>query len=158
MSLDRELRQFGQPYFTQTTPGGLKWYWTDTQRIRASLSPTRNREIVVKLNKLPDNYSLTKLLVNLEDQWLKQFPEVDCYQGIAQITNNRDFSETVNYYLFEDGSITKFLYHKYHRNHDIKTIELTTYPVRWDGVAFNMRCKKISKRLAAKLTGLDALL
>jgi len=149
MITNRELQLFGTAYNNIEMHSGLVWYWSDWNKIRAG-------KMLIDLAKLPKTYSLTMLIVKLEDKFLRTLPKVDCYQGIAALSNNYDFGDS-NYYLFSDGSLTCFTYHKYYRSNDICTLKVPFKNIKWDGHAYGLRCRKVSRSLVSRLTGLGQI-
>lgn len=144
-----ELNLFGPAYVGIRLEETL-WWWSG-QGIWVTIH--NHPEFMIKLDKLPDEFSLTKLLVRIKNMGIRHLPKIDCYEGIPAIDNNSDFSERENYFLFSDGMITRFLYHKYYRAYDEFSLK-NTDNYRWDGRASGLRCKRISKRLVDKLRNL----
>ena len=148
-----ELKLFGQEYYPLVLED-VKWFWSSYGTINVSLG--KGKSFRIQLKKLPESMSLTKLLVRLKDMSLKTYTKIDCYEGIPAISNNSDFSDEENYYLFSDGSVTMFHYHKYYRNRDewtLKDIDKKDY--NWDGVAYGMKCKRITKKLVDRIRSMS---
>jgi len=141
-----EMALFGPRYWFLDIED-LKWWWADSA-IYANLG--EGKEFRISLRKLPESMTLTRLLIRLKNMSLRKYPEIDCYEGIDVINNNYDFSERENFFLFSDGSITKFYYHKSYRNHDELSINFKG-KLNWDGRAYGMRCKRISEKLLDRL-------
>jgi len=146
--IDRdEMALFG-PMYRSILIEDLRWWWCDN-RIYANTG--EGREFKISLQKLPESMSLTKLLVRLKEMSLRKYTLIDCYEGIPVLDNNSDFSEQENLYLFSDGSITRFFYHKYYRNRDEGSMNLDGKEYHWDGQAYGLRCRRISEKLLDRL-------
>jgi len=145
----QELELFGREYCSIILED-VNWYWSNQGIIFVSLN--KGKKFRIRLKKLPEAMSLTKLLIRLKKMSLAKYDTINCYEGIA-IVDNSTLSDEENYYLFSDGSITEFLYHKYYRNRDVGFLSVANKSYNWDGKAYGMKCKKLSKRLYERLFG-----
>jgi len=147
---ERELQVFSAPYFSSINRLGFSWYYTNMFRLQIKFKMNKDKEINIKAEKF--NGSLIRLLVLMENVFLRDYKEIDIYEGIATITNNWDFSEKENYYLLSNGDIIRSYYHKYYRAAIVGHIEIPKN-INWDGKFDDELIKKMSKKLVERIQG-----